>query len=159
MLNFLTALLDEYELWLMFASAFLSATLLPGNSEIIFTALAAKIQLSETQWFNLNILNLLFVATLGNALGSFTGYWLGRLFPNPNIEQQNSHKVRWVLAKLLKYGTVFLIFSWLPIIGDLVCLLAGWLRLSSWQALLFIFIGKGLRYLFLLSIVIGYTFI
>ncbi|HDL4409339.1 TPA: DedA family protein, partial [Mannheimia haemolytica] len=55
------------------------------------------------------------------------------------------------LAKSEKYGVLVLLFSWLPIVGDIFCGIAGWLRFSLWQSILFIVIGKLLRYLFLLA--------
>lgn len=157
MLDFLTALLGEYSLYLMFASAFLSATVLPGNSEIVFMGLAAKIQLSSTAYFSLPILQLLAAATIGNTLGSLSTYWIARIFPAPNLSEQDS-KVRYLLAKFQRYGTLLLLFSWLPIVGDLICVLAGWLRLNWGSSLIFMLIGKTLRYLFLLSLVMGYAF-
>jgi membrane protein YqaA with SNARE-associated domain len=37
-------------------------------------------------------------------------------------------------------------FAWVPLIGDALCLAAGWLRLNPWQAMLFMAIGKFARY-------------
>lgn len=157
MFDFFTALLGEHQLWTMFFSAFLSATVLPGNSEIIFLGLAAKIQLPAHTYFSEDICWLLFSATIGNSLGSLTTYWLGRWFPSSDILHPTS-KVRWVLAKFQRYGVWTLLLSWLPVVGDLFCAVAGWLRLNSLQALFFIVIGKMCRYLFLLYLVVGYTF-
>ncbi|WP_439257312.1 YqaA family protein [Lonepinella sp. BR2271] len=158
MVDFFTALLGEHSLYLMFFSAFLSATVLPGNSEIVFLALSAKIQIIAEQYFSLPILQLLATATLGNTLGSLTTYWIGRCFPFPEITLAQQSKVRWILANFSRYGSLLLLLSWVPVLGDLLCAVAGWLRLNVWQSLLCMLIGKGLRYLFLLSIVIGYTF-
>jgi membrane protein YqaA with SNARE-associated domain len=36
--------------------------------------------------------------------------------------------------------------AWLPIIGDALCLTAGWLRLNPWHAALFMALGKFARY-------------
>ncbi|PVX42694.1 membrane protein YqaA with SNARE-associated domain [Pasteurella langaaensis DSM 22999] len=162
MFDFLTALWHEYPLWLMFISAFLSATILPGNSEAIFLGLATTIQLAAKTYFSEPIAWLISSATLGNTLGSITTYCLGRWLPSPKFNtalNKNDNKVRWVLTKFQRYGTWALLFSWLPIVGDLFCAVAGWLRLNSLQTLLFIFIGKFLRYLFLLYLVVGYTFL
>lgn len=157
MFDFFTALLGEHQLWTMFFSAFLSATVLPGNSEIIFLGLAAKIQLPAHIYFPEDVCWLLFSATIGNGLGSLTTYWLGCWFPSSDMLNPTS-KVRWVLAKFQRYGAWTLLLSWLPVVGDLFCAVAGWLRLNSLQALLFIVIGKLCRYLFLLYLVVGYTF-
>jgi len=158
MFDFLTALWHEYPFYLMFISAFLSATILPGNSEAVFLSLAATIQLPTYSYFSEPIVWLLFSATVGNSLGSVTTYCLGRWLPSPTLNKQEG-KVRWVLAKIQRYGVWTLLFSWLPIVGDLFCAVAGWLRLNSLQTLFFILIGKFLRYLFLLYLVVGYTFL
>ena len=64
----------------MFISAFLSATVLPGNSEVIFVALAVpKLMLGSL--FNADILALILIATAGNSLGSLTTYGIGRWMP------------------------------------------------------------------------------
>jgi membrane protein YqaA with SNARE-associated domain len=44
-----------------------------------------------------------------------------------------------------------LLFSWLPVAGDPLCAVAGWLRLPFWRCVLFMAAGKGLRYLALCS--------
>ncbi|SQE30798.1 Inner membrane protein yqaA [Mannheimia haemolytica] len=89
------------------------------------------------------------VATLGNSLGSITTYAIGLLLPRP--QNTTNRYSQWALAKSEKYGVLVLLFSWLPIVGDIFCGIAGWLRFSLWQSILFIVIGKLLRYLFLLA--------
>lgn len=157
MWDFLTALLSEYPLWLMFASAFLSATVLPGNSEIVFTGLI----LADKYAFSLNLPLLLSVAIIGNSLGSFTTYVLGRWLPSAEFstinEQNKDHpnkKLRWVLAKFSQYGEIALFLSWLPIVGDLFCAAAGWLRLNWWRSLIWITLGKAVRYLGLYFLIV-----
>jgi hypothetical protein len=59
----------------LFASSFLSATLLPGNSEIVLVALLH--QALALKW------PALLVATIGNTLGGMTSYAIGRFFPKP----------------------------------------------------------------------------
>lgn len=131
---------DQNQLILMFASAFLSATLLPGNSEIIFSTLITQNMLINNPKLPLA---LFLCATLGNSLGSLTTYAMARLVPAP---QQTSAKMAWALTQTKKYGTLMLLLSWLPVVGDLLCGVAGWLRLNLWQSVLFITLGKGVRY-------------
>src|SRR5258708_12876551 len=64
----------EAGLWGLFISAFVSATILPGNSEIVLVAVLAKHP--QTFWAAIA------VATIGNTLGGITSYWLGRLIPH-----------------------------------------------------------------------------
>jgi len=70
-------------------------------------------------------------------------YWLGLWLPNRTQQQKHGHKA---LAWLTKYGYWSLLFSWLPIIGDPLCLAAGWLRMKFLPSFVMILIGKALRY-------------
>lgn len=137
---------QHHALWLMFAAAFLSATVLPGNSEVIFVALSVP-KAAQDGLLSADIFWLVFIATLGNGLGSLTTYWLGRCFPK--FESKN-HRTLWAMEKLQHYGAVALLLSWLPVVGDLFCAVSGWLRLNMLSSTLFIFIGKLLRYVLLL---------
>lgn len=153
MTDYITSLLslffsEENQLFTMFLSAFLSATVLPGNSEIIFTTLATQISLTNSDLFSAQMLWLLSVATLGNSLGSSVTYAMGLLIPKP-LDLKNK-SARWALALCEKYGVFALLLSSLPIIGDLLCGIAGWLRFNLWQSLIFIYLGKFIRYLILL---------
>lgn len=139
---------EQNQLFTMFLSGFLSATLLPGNSEIIFTTLASQHLIIYGSLPSFSLFNLLLVATLGNSLGSITTYAIGLLLPRP--QNTTNRYSQWALSKSEKYGVLVLLFSWLPIVGDIFCGIAGWLRFSLWQSILFIVIGKLLRYLFLL---------
>ena len=143
------ALFGEHQLWVMFASAFLSATVLPGNSEIVFLTLVTPRLWTGSPYFSLDIQSLLWTAVTGNTLGSLTTYALGRWLPTFNTPLQNA-KLTWVLAKTQRYGSMMLFFSWLPIIGDLFCAVAGWLRLNWLRCLIFMTVGKIVRYVFLL---------
>lgn len=153
--DFWLALWQHNSLLIMFVSAFLSATLLPGNSEIIFMAFATPLSM-QYGYFSLPMMNLLAVAVLGNGLGSMLTFWIGRWFPSWDIEKQPAGRLRWSLEKLQKFGALFLLLSWLPIVGDVLCALAGWLRLNWISCLIFIMIGKFLRYLLLLFLGLGY---
>ena len=80
---------QTHGLWLMFFSAFLSATILPGNSEIVFVSLAAP-KVLVGSLLSADIFWLVFMATAGNTLGSLTTYWIGRWFPK-NWQQKWPH--------------------------------------------------------------------
>ncbi len=118
----------------LLASSFLSATLLPGNSELVLTGMLLA-GVSHPGW-------LVLTATIGNSLGGVTNVILGRLFGQ-------TKKVRWQKKAegwLRRYGAATLLLSWLPVMGDLLCLLAGWMRLSWGPVLFFLCLGKALRY-------------
>ncbi|MGC6342422.1 YqaA family protein [Bisgaard Taxon 45] len=142
---------QSHSLWLMFGSAFLSATVLPGNSEIVFVALVTPLLLlNQSNLFSSEVLWLFNIAVVGNSLGSLTTYCLGYWLPQLAEKQQQHPDFNWVLQKVKRYGIWSLLFSWLPIVGDLFCVLAGWLRLNILGACVLIFLGKLARYLFLL---------
>ncbi len=115
----------------LFVSSFLAATLLPGGSEVVFGALL----LSESVSFA----SALAVATLGNTLGGLSTYLIGRLVPEAKADAKS-------VAWLRRWGAPALLLSWLPFIGDALCLAAGWLRMNSLWVTLFMAIGKGARY-------------
>jgi len=121
---------ESTSIWALFWSSFLAATLLPGGSEAV---LFAVLKLHPGQlWPALG------VATLGNTLGGMSSYLIGRIIPQKK-ELPGLPAVR-------KYGSPALLFSWVPVIGDPLCVAAGWLRVSPWVAALFIALGKFARY-------------
>lgn len=118
----------------LFASSFLSATLLPGNSEAVLVALL--LSGASKPWL------LVAIATMGNSLGGATNVILGRFFPLRKTSRWQEKAVGW----LRRYGAATLLLSWMPVIGDLLCLLAGWMRISWGPVLFFLCLGKALRY-------------
>jgi membrane protein YqaA with SNARE-associated domain len=121
---------DSASLLSLFISSFLAATLLPGGSEAALFAVLKTYP--ETMWLALAI------ATFGNTLGGMVTFGMGWLLP-----QTQQLKL---VDKLRHYGTPALLLAWVPLIGDALCLAAGWLRLNVLQAALFIAIGKFARY-------------
>lgn len=63
--------------------------------------------------------------------------------PNPNLAQSRAQ------AWVHRCGAPVLLLSWLPVIGDPLCAVAGWLRLPWLSCLIFMTIGKCARYLVL----------
>lgn len=132
-------------LWLMFSAAFIAATLLPGGSEVLLVALINE---TADSW-----LALVLAATIGNTLGSVTSYYLGslgRFATTP--EAMAKGRYRHSIGLIQRYGYWSLLLAWMPLIGDLLCLLAGWMKLSVVKSTLMILIGKGIRYLLVAAI-------
>ena len=129
--QFVTHLMgDETGLWTLFLSSFLGATVLPGGSEVVLFALL-KLH-PQLLWL------ALFSATIGNTLGAMTSYLLGRLLP----KDRHHRAVAW----LQRHGSPALLLAWAPLIGDALCVAAGWLRINPWHAALFMLVGKAARY-------------
>lgn len=53
-----------------------------------------------------------------------------------------------------RLGPPALLLSWLPGIGDPLCAVAGWLRLSFWPCTVYMAIGKALRYVAMTSLMV-----
>lgn len=128
----------------LFFSALISSTLLPGGSEALLAWLVASGE--HSPWL------LLLMATLGNVLGSMItwgmGYWLAHRFPLRALNKPEHQRAqRWVE----RYGALVLLFAWLPVVGDPLCFVAGWLRVNLLASLITITLGKTLRY----AVVIG----
>ena len=115
----------------LFVSSFLAATLLPGGSEAV---LFGVLKLHPGEWWS-----AVGVATLGNALGGMSSYLIGRVIP-PKQDLPG-------LPAVQKYGSPILLLAWVPIVGDPLCVAAGWLRINPWLSLVFITLGKLARYL------------
>lgn len=126
---------DTLALVSLFFSSLLSATLLPGNSEALLVALLIAKKAS--------VLSLVIVASVGNTLGGLTNIVIGRLLPLKKRSRWHTRAVAW----LERLGPAALLFSWLPVAGDLLCLLAGWMRLAWVPLILFLAIGKTVRYI------------
>lgn len=122
---------SETSLWGLFVASFISATILPGNSEIVLVAVLATFP--NLLWQSV------LIATLGNTLGGMTSYAIGRMVPNKAEGR--------AITCLRRYGDWLLLLSWVPLIGDALCAAAGWLRINPLLALLMMAIGKFARYL------------
>lgn len=121
-------------------SAFTSASLLPGSSEIVLAALWYQ---GYDVWF------LWLVATLSNGVGSVLNWWLGsqvtrfqhkRWFPASPEQLQRAQQWSY------KFGPYAILFSWLPVVGDPLTVVAGILRYPLWQFIPLVLIAKGARY-------------
>ncbi|MBX8515965.1 DedA family protein [Pseudomonas cichorii] len=135
----------------LFAVAFGAATLLPLQSEAVLVGM----MLSERY----TTILLLLVATSGNVLGSAVNWYLGRSierfrhrrwFP---VSERHLDKAQHTYKR---YGRWALLFSWVPIIGDPITMIAGVMREPFWSFLLIVTLAKGLRYLVLTAITLGW---
>ncbi|MEZ7933716.1 MAG: YqaA family protein [Sulfurospirillum sp.] len=125
----------------LFLTSFASATLLPGGSEALFIYLLSE-HLSPTL--------LLAIATLGNTLGSFINYILGKYATDFALSKGYMKEKHLIKASSVfeKYGAWSLLFSWLPIIGDPLTFVAGIVRYSWWKFLMIVGFAKFARYIF-----------
>lgn len=134
--------MDDFALWGLFGSAFISSTLAPGGSEVVLAGMILG--------GSYPIVLLILIATIGNTLGAFTTWGLGVLAAKKYpVETLLSDKKRYALDRVKKWGYFALFFSWLPIIGDGFCFAGGWLKMPILYSSVVILMGKALRYGFI----------
>lgn len=138
----------EYGLLALFTLSFLASTFLPLGSEWLLVALLLK---------GYDPVPLVAVATAGNTLGALTTYAIGiyggdiliiRVLKLDNEARKRAERF------YTRYGSWSLFFSWLPFIGDPLCLVGGILRINFWRFFLLVGGGKTLRYLVVTWIVL-----
>lgn len=135
----------------LFVSAFGAATLLPLQSEAVLVGMLLADRYPAAL--------LLAIATLGNVLGSVVNWYLGRSiehfrgkrwFPVSPKHLENAQ------AHYRHYGRWALLLSWVPVIGDPITLVAGVMRERLWVFVLIVLLAKGLRYLVLAALTLGW---
>lgn len=133
----------------LFASAFLSATLFPFSSEALLVLLISQ---GKTVWL------LWLCATAGNCLGASVNWLLGRYFLRFKSRKWFPFKPNSLNSAqdwFSKYGRWSLLLSWLPVIGDGITFVAGVMKLSFWQFFLLMSAGKALRYAVVIWLSLG----
>ncbi len=132
--------LPQVGLVAVFVVAFISATLLPlGSEPAVFLVVKA-----DPAMFWPAVL----VATVGNTLGGVTSWWVG--YGAERAYEGATHhapKHPRALAWLERFGPKACLLSWLPVVGDPLCAVAGWLRLPFWPCVGWMALGKFLRFI------------
>jgi membrane protein YqaA with SNARE-associated domain len=130
----------------LFLVSMLAATILPGSSE---AALLALITREPHQ-----VITLTATATVGNTLGAIINWGLGRWlllyadrrwFPATPKQLQNASEL------FRRYGVWSLLFSWVPIVGDPLAVIAGVLKVPFVPFVILIALGKLARYILLIG--------
>ncbi|MCD1624819.1 DedA family protein [Seohaeicola saemankumensis] len=134
----------------LFVSAFTSATLLPGSSEVVLVGfLVTGIGDPVT---------LVLVAIAGNLIGSIVTWGMGRYAAEfrdkrwfPVSPDQYGKAESWYA----RYGKWTLLFAWVPVIGDPLTVVAGAMRARLALVIVLVGLGKAGRYI---AVAGGYSF-
>jgi membrane protein YqaA with SNARE-associated domain len=122
----------------LFITSFVSATLIPlGAEPILFGYISLR---PDMYWVAIG------VATLGNSLGGLFDWWMGLLARNAyeSLKGPTHYRIgKW----LERSGPKLLLLAWVPIIGDPLCVVAGWMRLAWLPCFIYMTIGKSLRFI------------
>ncbi len=157
--------LPEVGLGAIFLISLLASTVLPLGSE---PALLAYVTLAPSA-----VWSAIGIATLGNTLGGVITYWMGvgahRALAGRAPRDTAGHVTscagpgqqagRWQLraqALAHRFGAPVLLLSWLPLVGDPLCGVAGWMRLPFGPCLFFIAIGKFARYALICGVLLHF---
>ena len=120
----------EASLWSLFAASFIASTLVPLSSEaVLFAVLKVHPEL---------LLPAIAVATLGNTLGGMSSYLIGRFIAQKKPLTQ--------LERMRRWGAPAMLLAWLPVVGDALCVAAGWLKLNWLAVTAFQAAGRLARY-------------
>lgn len=138
----------EYGYPALFLLSFLAATLVPLGSEWLLAVLLLN---------GFDLMIVVPVATLGNSCGALTTYAIG-LWGGPYLIERilkiSPDRQRQAELYFSRYGSWALLFSWVPILGDPLCLAGGVLRTGFWRFILLVSAGKFVRYLVVAKLVV-----
>jgi membrane protein YqaA with SNARE-associated domain len=139
--------LPELGLSTVFVVSLVSATLLPLGSE---PAVFGLVKLNPGLFWP-----AIAVATVGNTLGGMISWWMGwgahRVMERIRGEHADGYHAR-ALIWLEKLGPRACLLSWLPGIGDPLCAVAGYLRMPALPCMVYMAVGKCLRYVVMTSL-------
>ena len=139
--------LPKFGLSTVFVVSFVSATLLPMGSE---PAVFGLVKLNPDLFWP-----AIGVATVGNTLGGAVSWWMG-LVSHKVVDKysHSQHHLR-ALDWLQRLGPKACLLAWLPVVGDPLCAVAGWLKLPFWPCVIYMAIGKFARYLTMTAALMG----
>ncbi len=124
----------------LFFLSFLASTLIPLGSEWLLVALVVS---------GFAPMPVVLVASAGNFLGACTSYAIGfygstflmtRLL---KMSERDRHRAERFFAR---YGCWGLLLSWLPVVGDPLCVVAGTMKVAFHRFTLLVIAGKLARY-------------
>ena len=139
--------LPEFGLSTVFVVSFISATLLPLGSEPVVFGL---VKLNPALFWP-----TILVATAGNTLGGAVTWAMGLASHQVVNRYQHSKTHLKALDWLERLGPKACLLAWLPVVGDPLCAVAGWLKLPFWPCVIYMAIGKLARYVTMTAALVG----
>jgi membrane protein YqaA with SNARE-associated domain len=137
----------------LFTVGLLASTLLPMGSEPVLVVYLLTADAPR-------VIAAVLAIGVGNTLGGVITYAMGRgvrvLWQRwrPQTTERNRATDR-ATAWLDRYGPFALILSWLPVIGDPLCWVAGSLKLPLWPCVFWIALGKFARYAVVVAVTLA----
>lgn len=140
-------MLEKLGLFGLFLGCALSASIFPFSSEAL---VAGTLLVYGNVWV------VILVATAGNTLGGMTSFFLGWLCKWDWLEKYlrvDREKLDKIHQKVSRYGYPAALLAWLPIVGDLIAIAMGLLRLRPLPTAILMFVGKLSRYIVVAGLV------
>jgi membrane protein YqaA with SNARE-associated domain len=144
-----TLALPQFGLSTVFVVTLVSATLLPLASE---PAVFGLVKLNTALFWP-----AILVATAGSSIGGGISWWMGygaeKAFETATHHSPSENRA---LSWLRRFGPKACLLAWLPVVGDPLCAVAGWLRLPFWPCLGYMAVGKFLRFVIYTAILMWF---
>lgn len=125
----------------LFIGTFLAGSVVPFSSDVLYVAIIAA--------FGERKLACLAVATVGNSLGAFTTYFIGRIAKIDWIAEHlkiSRDKIEAQKAFIRKWGVWAALIGWVPVVGKPVLIALGVYRSKPIPTMLLTFLGIALRF-------------
>jgi membrane protein YqaA with SNARE-associated domain len=139
--------LPKFGLSTVFVVSFISATLLPLGSEPVVFGL---VKLNPALFWP-----TILVATAGNTLGGAVSWAMGLASHKVVDRYKHSKSHLKALDWLGSLGPKACLLAWLPVVGDPLCAVAGWLKLPFWPCVAYMAVGKLIRYVLMTATLVG----
>jgi membrane protein YqaA with SNARE-associated domain len=133
----------------LFIATFLAGSILPFSSELVLSGLLAA---------GADRMGCLIAASVGNVLGGMTCYGIGHLGKADWIERYlriKPEKLERVTRFLHGRGAWMSLFTFVPVVGDLLAVGLGYMRANVWITLTGMTLGKTVRYYIWMQLTFG----
>lgn len=125
----------------LFFASFLAATIVPFSSDAVVVSMVAG---GYDPFWSITI------ATIGNTLGGLSSYGLGWIGKWDWIEKYlriKKEKLEKMQVRISKYTGLAAFLTWLPIVGDVIAVALGLLKINVYKVTIFMTAGKLARYI------------
>ena len=121
-----------------------------------FVPLGSEAYILFVQHKGVNSLAIVLIAGLGNTLGGMSCFYIarygGRLLVKKYLKYGDELLDKWE-SRLANKGEWTALFCWLPIVGEVIATVLGLISHKDLKVLILMFIGKAIRYLFVLKMI------
>lgn len=125
----------------LFFASFLAATIVPFSSDAVVVGMVTG---GYDAFWSITI------ATIGNTLGGMSSYGFGYIGKWDWIEKYlriKKERLERMQLRIKKYTGLAAFLTWLPIVGDIIAVALGLLKINVYKVTIFMTAGKLARYI------------